>query len=327
MNKSASKTLFIKELKEGDIVYGQSFGIKSYKKAISKNNKPYIDIELADKTGSIKAKIWTDNMEKCADCKEGDVVYVSGNIDNFNGRLQFIISALLPCDTFELSDFLEVSKNNRDDMFSEIQLFIKNFQDENLKKLLDSIFKDADVVKAFKNSAAAWTVHHSYAGGLMEHILDCLYLAEALIKRYPKLRKDLLLTGVILHDIGKIYEFNVGATITFSDRGKLLGHMHMACEHIIKNAPKDLPQDILDEVLHMILSHHGTPEFGSSVRPKTTEAIALWQIDDTSAKLNVAYNFIYDNILNEDQSFTGFQRHLSTEMYLTPYIIKEAGYD
>ncbi|KKR18777.1 MAG: Metal dependent phosphohydrolase [candidate division CPR2 bacterium GW2011_GWC1_41_48] len=298
---------------------GQPFVIKSLKRATSKSNKQYIDLELGDKTGSIKGKIWSDNIPNCAEAKLGDVVYVSGNIDSYSTNLQFIITTMLPCDSYDIGDYLEVAKEDREKMFKEIKSFISQITDQDFLGLLENLFEDKEFVELFKKAPAAWTIHHSYVGGLLEHVLDCLQISDSLLRRYPKIRKDILFTGAILHDIGKVFELNVDTTITHSNRGKLLGHIYIGCEYLTQKAPQGFPKDKLDELLHMILSHHGEIEFGSPIRPKTIEAVALWMADYSSFKVNMAYNFIYDSIDNDDQSFTGYHRYLSTDMFLEPY--------
>lgn len=325
MGKSLFKQTYINDLKEGDSIAGQAFVIKQYKKAFSKNNKPYIDLEIGDKTGNLKGKIWADNFDRCSETQIGEVMYVSGSVTAYNNNLQIAVSSLLPCDTFDVDDFIEVSKADRNEMFKEIQSYVQKIEDPDFKDLLEKLLNDKEFKELFKNATAAWTVHHSYAGGLMEHILDCLYLAGALVKRYPNLREDLLITGAIIHDFGKLFEFNLKTTITFSDRGRLLGHIYLACEFLTQNKPKGFPQEKFDELIHLILSHHGELEFGSPVKPKTAEAIALAMIDNTSAKVNMAISHIYDNIDNGEQSFSSYHRHLATEFYLKPYLREENG--
>jgi len=205
-------------------------------------------------------------------------------------------------------------------MFSQLTMFMDKIDDKDFKNLLETIFDDRNIREIFKKAPAAYTVHHSYAGGLLEHTLDCLVLAESLTLRYPKMRKDLLFTGAILHDFGKIFEYDISTTITMNDRGKLLGHIYMGTAYIGKIAPKDFDPEKLDELIHLLLSHHGELEFGAPVRPKTIEAVALWMADYASSKVNMAYNFTYDNIGNEDQNFSPYHKNLATDLYLKPYM-------
>ncbi|KKQ94764.1 MAG: HD-superfamily hydrolase [candidate division CPR2 bacterium GW2011_GWC1_39_9] len=325
MANNLFKQVFIKDLKEGDRISGQPFVIKSYRTLTSKNNKQYIDITIGDKTGSMKGKIWSDNLVNCQEGREGDVFLISGNIDSFSNSLQMTITSMFKADEFEVSDFLQVARENPDEMYSQLTQFMAKIEDEDFKDLLETVFDDENIRNTFKKAPAAFTVHHSYAGGLLEHTLDCLVLAESLLERYPKMRKDLLFTGAILHDFGKIFEFDISTTITISDRGKLLGHIYMGTEYISKIAPKGFDQEKLNELMHLLLSHHGELEFGSPIKPKTIEAVALWMADMASAKVNMAYNFTYDNIGigNDDQNFSPYHKHLATDLYLKPYIAEE----
>jgi len=318
MNNNLFKQLFVKDLKEGQLISCQPFAVKSYKKSLGKNNKWYADIELTDNSGSVKGKIWSDNLSNL-DPKPGDVIYVSGTVSTFIGSPQIIITEIQKTDSYNPSNFIQSSKKDIEKLFNHVKNHINKISDNDLKKLLENCILKEESKNLICRATAAFAVHHSYSGGLLEHICEGLDLADAIIKNFPKTRRDYLVTGVILHDIGKIFEFNVDSTISYTQRGKLLGHIYLGCEYIYENISKDFPQEKLDEIIHMILSHHGELEYGSSIKPKTLEAIALWMVDNTSSKVNMAYSHICDNIDIEDQNFTNFHKYLETELFLEPY--------
>ena len=143
-------------------------------------------------------------------------------------------------------------------------------------------------------------------------------MADAILDRYPKMNGDLLKAGILLHDIGKIREYEMNTSITLSTTGKLLGHIFISAEYVKQHAPSDMPELLLDELLHLILSHHGQLEFGSPILPKTPEAISLASLDNTSAKINAAYIAIHET--DDDSEFTMYYRHLGTELYRSPYL-------
>jgi len=174
------------------------------------------------------------------------------------------------------------------------------------------------MIEDFKHSPAAYKVHHNYAGGLLEHTWEMLRIAQSIKKHFPKMNMDILNAGIILHDIGKISEYEMGTTITFKTQGKLLGHLYLGAEIVKHNAPQDMPQDLLDEILHIVLSHTGKTEYGSPVVPMTAEAMAVHVIDYTSSRVRIAYNQIHGNLGNED--FTQYIPQISTELYRSPYI-------
>lgn len=310
------KKLFIEDLKVGDSVFGELFAVKNYKKTATRNNRPYIDITLADKTGLIKGKIWSDDMKNCELVEEADIVSVSATIEEFNG-LQIRVTNLSKVEKYEPDDFMATSNFDINEMWKEIGEYRAKIKNNHLKKLLDNIFDD-EFTKRYKESAAAFVVHHAYRGGIQEHVLDMLAMADGVLKRYPKLNADLLITGIIVHDIGKVFDYDTGTTITMTFEGRMLGHIFMGAEYVKSHAPKNMPQDLLDEVLHMILSHHGTLEFGSPVPPKTAEAVALSYLDYASFKINPAYNTIQKS--EEGIQFTEYNRHLGVEFYRSPYL-------
>lgn len=311
------KELFIADLKVGDQVFDETFAVKSYKKGATRNNKPFIDIELADNSGSIRGKIWSDDMANAQVVEEGDVVTVNGTVEDFMGAPQLKITNLTKTKEYKIEDLQQKSQFDIEKMWSDVEDKIKNIKNPHLKKLCENIF-DKETTENFKKSPAAYRVHHAYVGGLLEHIWEMLKMTDSLKSHYPKINMDIVNTGIILHDIGKMLEFETETTIVFTDQGKLLGHVFLGADKVRKNAPKDMPQDLLSEVLHIVLSHHGELEYGSPIVPMTTEAIAVYGIDHASAKLNTAYQHIHGTLGSE--TYTQYVRQLGTELYRSPYI-------
>lgn len=309
------KKLFVADLKTGDSIFGEIFAVKSYVKKSSRNNRPYIDIELTDKTGTINGKIWADDFANCESVEAGQVVSVNGTIDEFNGP-QIKVTNLTVTEKYDIEDIQQKSQFDIEEMWGTVQKTIDAIKNPHIKSLLKNVF-DAETTEKYKKSSAGLYVHHGYYGGLLEHVTEMLEMAKSLKYHFPKINMDIVNAGIILHDLGKSMELEMSTAITFTDPGKLWGHIYLGASKTQESAPSNMPKDLLTEIVHVILSHHGSLEFGSPVVPKTTEAIAVWQLDDASSKLNIAYNHIH-GALGTD-SYTQYIKHLSTELYRSPY--------
>jgi len=314
------KNIYIENLKIGDSIFSESFALKSFVKKASRNNKPYIDVELSDKTGTVKGKIWADNFSSCEETKEGDVVEINATVDDYHGP-QLNITNLRVAKNYNTDDYQQKSKFDIDTMWEDVKKTIESTKNPHIKNLLKNVFTD-DIIKKFKNSTAAYKVHHAYIGGLLEHTWEMLKMAEGLRVHYPKINMDIINAGIILHDIGKIFEYEMSTIIDISDQGKMLGHIFIGADLVKKSAPQEMPIDLLNEVLHIVLSHHGEKEFGSPIVPMTTEALVVSTLDAASSKINIAYLNIHSSLGNE--KYTPFISHLKTELYRSKYLEEEA---
>lgn len=310
------KKAFIADLKEGDSLYGEVFAIKSYIKKASRNNKPYIDLELTDRTGLIKAKIWSEDLPNCETAHEGDVVEINGTVEKHNG-LYIKITNLKITNNYNLSDIQQKTLFDISKMWEDIQKAIDDIKNPHIKLLLSNIFNE-DFIETFQKAPAAYRVHHAYVGGLLEHTWEMLEMSRSIKEHFPKVNLDLVRAGIILHDCGKAVELKIGTTIDISDKGKLLGHIYLGTELISKNKPQNMPDDLYNEILHIVLSHHGELQFGSPVPPMTTEAIIVNVLDIASSRINIAYGHIHNTLGTE--KYTPFVSQLGTELYRSPYI-------
>jgi 3'-5' exoribonuclease len=311
------KKLFISDLKIGDSIFGEIFAVRSFVKKASRNNKPYYDLELADKSGTIKAKIWSDDMASTVIANDGDVVSINGTVEEFMSVPQLKITNMSLTEKFELSDLQEKTKYDIEEMWVVVEKTIKEIGNPHIKKLLESVFSDKELLNRFKTGPGAYKIHHNYVGGLLEHTWEMLKFSEPLEKLYPKMNMDLVRAGIILHDIGKAMEFEMKTSVVFTNEGKLLGHVFLGAEIVKAHAPKDMPEDLLDEILHIVLAHLGEKEYGATTVPMTAEAMAVYVIDLSSFKLNLSYKLINDDLGSE--MFTQYSPHLKTELYRSPY--------
>jgi 3'-5' exoribonuclease len=286
------KDIFIADLAGFDEsrLFDSFFLILHKQQRTTKTNKPYLNLILGDKTGQVEARVWDPGDPRIAkDVERGDIVKVRGCISRFDDRLQVKVEQLRKGVTGEAdkSDLLPSTTYDVEDLWQQLLGFVKSFTDPHLKQLLAMLLADAELARAYREAPAAKQLHHAYLGGLLEHVISLLKLADRVAPHYPVLHRDLLLTGVILHDIGKVRELAWDAGFEYTVEGTLLGHIQMGMELIertIADLP-DFPLRLKTLVMHVILSHHGKLEFGSPKLPMIPEALVLNFIDDLDAKM------------------------------------------
>ncbi|MDD3368691.1 MAG: HD domain-containing protein [Lachnospiraceae bacterium] len=309
---------YIKDYKEGDRVF-DIYLCKNKNSAITKNGKPYDNVILQDKTGTIDAKIWDPNSAGIDDFSTLDYIEVYGEVNNFQGALQVNVKRIRLCKEGECdpADYLPVSEKDNDVMFKELLDFIASVENKYLHTLLEDFFvKDEAFVKKFRMSSAAKAVHHGFVGGLLEHTLGVTKLCDYYSHAYPMLKRDLLITSAICHDIGKTKELSLFPENDYTDEGNFLGHIVMGTEMIsekIKNID-GFPKVLAGELKHCILSHHGELEYGSPKKPAIMEAVALNFADNTDAKMET-----FKEILNNatDTGWLGYNRLMESNLIMT----------
>jgi len=312
------KMRYIQELREGSAVK-DVYLCKQKNAATTKNGKEYYNVILQDKTGCVDAKVWEPNSFGIADFNAHDYVFINGDVTSFNGALQVNIKQARVAEEgdYDPKDYFPVSSKNVDEMFAELLGIIGTIKNPSLKELLDAFFvKDEAFVKAFKQSTAAKTVHHGFIGGLLEHTLSVTKLCDYYCKTYPVLKRDLLLTAAICHDIGKVREISLFPENDYTDEGNLLGHIVMGTEMVtdkMREIP-NFPKTLGNELKHCIVAHHGKLEFGSPKTPALMEAVALNYADDTDAKLEM-----FTELVNRTDTYEwqGYNRLLESNVRLT----------
>ena len=297
---------YIKDIKDGYAIQ-DVYLCKTKNSATTKNGKEYLNVILGDKTGNVDCKIWNADSAGISDFEPMDYVFVNGEAKTFNGNIQIDIRQIRKADESEynLEDFIPTSKKNVDEMYDSILKCVSTVENNYLHALLEEFFvNDADFIAKFKRSSAAKSIHHNFAGGLVEHTLGVARLCSYYAKKYPVLNKDLLLTAALCHDIGKIYEYSPFPENDYTDEGNLLGHIVMGIEMISKKIDTipDFPKNLANELKHCIAAHHGKLEFGSPKKPSIIEAVALNYADDTDAKMQSFIQFI-DETDTYDWSF------------------------
>lgn len=311
---------YIETLHEGERITS-IYMCKQKNSATTKNGKPYDNVILQDKTGTLDGKIWEPNSMGIDEFEAMDYVEVQGEVTTFNGAMQLNIKRVRKCQEgeYDMRDFLPTSERDIEEMYAELMALKNKVANVHIKALLDDIFvNDKELVKAFKNHSAAKSVHHGFVGGLLEHTLGVTKLCNCFADNYPLLNRDLLIAGAMLHDIGKIKELSTFPTNDYTDDGQLLGHIIMGVELIgerIKKLP-DFPPRMASQLKHLILSHHGEYEYGSPKKPAIIEAFALNFADNMDAKMETL-----KELLSTPQAQTGewlgFQRMLDTNIRKT----------
>ena len=284
----------------------------------TRSGSDFLSTELGDKSTTLNANVWEGFTEIAAKAKVGDVVKVSGTVEEYQGSLQIRVSSIrlaLEKDNVKPQDFLPVSKRDLDEMKKEFNQRIKGISNKLLKKLLTQIFTDERFEK-FCLAPAGKSWHHAYIHGLLEHTLEIMKICELMCEFHSELNRDLLISGAMLHDIGKIEELSYDSAFEYSDKGKLIGHIVIASNLVLEEIKKipSFPAELENNLIHLILSHQGKLEHASPVVPKTAEAIALYQADELSAKVN-AYKNAVDAELKADSNWTRFIPLADTDLH------------
>ncbi len=266
------------------------FAVTSKQLRSRKDGGQYLAVTLSDRTGQVESRMWENFAEIAAGFEQGDVVKVRAEVCRFNGRFQLNLDKLrrATADEFELADYVPHTRKNVDELWSALVHSVDSFSDLSLQALVRSFLDDPAIASAFREAPAAKTLHHAWLGGLLEHVVSLLGICELAAHHYPEINRDLLLTGVILHDIGKLEELRWGLSFDYTLEGQLVGHISLGIAMIEKKLATlpDFPPKLRMLVEHMVLSHHGKLEFGSPKLPMIPEAILLHYLDDLDAKMH-----------------------------------------
>jgi 3'-5' exoribonuclease len=313
------KNIFVDQLKEGTRV-NELFLVKSARLSETKAGKPYLILTVMDRSGELSGPVWENALQIEKICSPGEIVKVSGLVQSYRESLQLKIDSVLSVkkSSVELGDYFPVSPRNRQEMADELQILFRTVKNPYLKKLLNYFFNKSDWWIKFQDAPAAKGIHHAYIGGLLEHSLSTARVCRFLAEHYEGVDQSLLTAGALLHDIGKLEELQAAAgVVEYTVGGRLKGHLVIGSEMVAEAAGriKDFPQDILVQLQHLILSHHGRHEFGSPSVPMTVEALLLSFADDLDAKMNLTEQ-LRRKMNSVDLSWTEYQRTLERYLYL-----------
>jgi 3'-5' exoribonuclease len=256
---------------------------------VARNGGRYIQAVIADRTGRLPARQWDATEKDYEAYRATGYVRVRARVETYQDRPQLVVQAVQAQDAKEVAaaEFLPVSRRDPAEMRAELDAVVAGLQDPDYRRLAEALFAPGELRTAFERSPAASSIHHAWLGGLMEHVLSACRTAQSVAEQRPFLNRDLLMTGVLLHDLGKTQELSSEAGFGYTDAGRLLGHVALGAilaDRAIAGLP-DFPPKKRDLILHLILSHHGTREFGSPVTPCTAEAVALHHLECLDAKV------------------------------------------
>jgi 3'-5' exoribonuclease len=307
----------IADLKPGEPV-DTPFLVTECSLRTTRNDSLYLDIKLSDKSGRISGRMWDATEAMVKDIKPDDFVHVKGKCESYKNDLQISIRAVTRCDEADLRlrDFIKACDRDSEEMFDELVALLNRVEDADYRALLDAFLDDEDFCNAYRSKPAAKFNHHAYLGGLLEHTLSMMGVADKLADHYKELNADLLLCGVFLHDMGKIQELATKRSFEFTVSGNLVGHIMLGVLMLEEKARMldDFPKLKLDLLRHLILSHHGKREFGSPQLPMTAEAVALHYIDNLDAKMKQMAE-ILESDKNSDPNFTDYSRLFEARLF------------
>jgi 3'-5' exoribonuclease len=289
------KQLFVQDLGAKDIVR-TSFLVRSKELLYAKNGKPYLALQLGDRTGTVDARAWERAEALAETFAEGDVVAVVGKTHLFQGRMQLVVEHLIrlaPEET-DLSHYLPQAEGDVDAMWAELVGIFRELPNEWVRTLSLALLEDPDIAERYRRCPAAKSIHHAYLGGLLAHSLHLLKLADRVLPLYPAVDRSLVLFGCAFHDFGKIYELSYDTGFDYTDEGRLVGHIAIGATLIDRKirAIEGFPKLLEYQVKHLVLAHHGKLEFGSPKRPATLEAELVHQLDTLDSRMNSIETFL-----------------------------------
>lgn len=275
------KTVFVEELQAGvDLKKGQPFVLREVTERQTKDGRPFILFRLGDKSGNIGGVYWNVPDQVLTKCLPGKVVLVEGDVRLYNQRLQVVATDMQPFDPGSMADFISASRRNQEEMTAELRQIIAELR-RPLHQLLTNVLLEPAFLRRFADAPAAKMMHHAYVGGLLEHSLAMVPFCRLAAERYAAIDRDMLIAGALLHDVGKVHAYDLGAGFVITDEERLVGHITRGVVMVEKaiDGVTDFTPELRQHLVHLLVSHHGTLEWGSPIRPCTLEAVLLHQID------------------------------------------------
>src|ERR1700729_896833 len=284
------KDFFISECtRHENKIVTSNFVVVSKQIKPKKTGEPYLALTLGDRSGQLEAKMWDNVEEVLTVFEQDDFLKIKGLVNKYKNRFQLTIHKLrkLGDSEIEFADYLPKTARDIDELWQNLSDFVSSFQNLHLQALVRAFMSDPEIAAAYRNAPAAKTLHHAYIGGLLDHVVSLFRSSDLICQNYPQINRDLLLTGVFLHDIGKIHELTYNRSFTYSTKGQLLGHMIIELEMLqakLASLP-GFPEELKTLIEHLIISHHGQYEFGSPKLPMFPEALMLHYLADLDSRM------------------------------------------
>lgn len=316
--------VFLSSANPGDYLE-EVFVITNKQLSTTQTGKPFIKCLVCDRSRQVPARMWNATQAMFNAMPEGGFLRLAGKVESYQDNLQFIIDRFWLVDDpaeIVLEHLMPHTTKSIPQMFERLTTIVRSVRNRHLLALVDAYLDDAVLMEKFRRSPAATTFHHSFIGGLLEHTLNMLEVAESICPHYPLISRDLVVVGIFLHDIAKTWELGCETAFTYTDGGHLVGHIVKGAvwvEFKAKEAQaktgEEIPCALVDVIQHLILSHHGQPEFGAARVPASPEAILIHYIDNIDAKLTMSLGVTRDAGTSAEGNFTEFQKALGVRLY------------
>lgn len=313
---------YVEQLRDGDLI-DDVYVVAEKQLRSNKNGNPYIQIQLRDRTGMISARMWNVGEGLFRSFDNGDFLQIEGRVQMFQGALQVIANTMqkVGSEKLDLEDFLPRTEADINKLADRLRSILLNLTSPYLRALAEAYFIDDEFVRKFYAAPAGIKLHHAYVGGLLEHTVTMMEIADRLLPLYPAVDRDLVFSGVFLHDAGKVLELSYARTFGYTDDGQLVGHLVMGVEMLNEKIAvatemlgEPFPKELVVRLKHMILSHHGTLEHGSPKLPMTPEAVMLHQIDSLDTRMHMVLKDIHED-RNNATAWTAFNPTLQRRFY------------
>lgn len=301
------------------------FVISNKQLSTTQTGKPFIKCFVGDRTRQVPARMWNATPAIFNAMPEGGFLRLAGKVESYQENLQFIIDRFWiiedPSEVV-LDHLMPHTTKNIDQMFARLTTLVRSVRNTHLLALADAYLADEELMRKFRHSPAATTFHHSFIGGLLEHTLNMLEVADSICPHYPLISRDLVIVGIFLHDIAKTWELTSDSAFSYSDGGHLVGHIVKSAIWVESKAKEaeaalgePIPAAMVDVIQHLILSHHGQPEFGAARVPASPEAILIHYIDNIDAKMTMALGVTRESNNAAEGNFTEYQKALGVRLY------------
>ncbi|MCC6677368.1 MAG: HD domain-containing protein [Phycisphaerales bacterium] len=296
MPRMTSERRYIADFRPSERIEG-AFSICNAQLGRTRNDKPYLRCLIQDRTGEVPGRMWSIEESVFRRLPTDGFVYIEGETQAYQGELQLIIHTVEPIEPTpeQMRELLPCSKRPADEMFAELTALLDTLEHPAIRALAQVYLNDQMLMDAFRQCPAAKSMHHAYLGGLLEHTLNLLHLADRVCPLYPKINRDIVMMGLFLHDLGKTRELVFDRAFGYTDRGELIGHivegaimLHDKAQQVMHETGQRLPPGAVLVLQHIILSHHTLPEYGAAKVPSTPEAILVAMLDNLDAKTTIA---------------------------------------
>jgi 3'-5' exoribonuclease len=292
--------------------------------ALTASGKHYIKCFIGDKSAQCTARMWNATKELFAQLPDSGFLHIRGRVENYQNNNQIIIEqwSTPKENSYLLEDLLPHTTKNVQEMSDRVQAICRTIRNKHLNALIKTFADDAELMTNLRRAPAAMSFHHAYIGGLLEHTLNAMEVGDAVSKFYPKLNRDLVVAGIFLHDLAKTWELKYENAFAYTDGGQLVGHIVKIVLWIEDKAMlaaaalgEPIPRPLLDVLEHIMLSHHGEPEFGAAKVPATPEAIAVHMIENMDAKLTMSLGATRDGEPASESNWTEYMKAFNVRMY------------